>query len=57
MVSIQICRDAKDDKFLELAISGKADCIISGDDDLLSIKSFQGIPIVSPRQFVDETNG
>jgi putative PIN family toxin of toxin-antitoxin system len=33
--SINICRDPKDDKFLELAVSGKADFIITGDQDLL----------------------
>ncbi len=37
------CRDAKDNEFLELAVSGKADCIISGDDDLLVLDPFRGI--------------
>jgi len=48
------CRDPKDNKFLELAVSGKAACIVSSDDDLLSLHPFRGIPIVTPRQFLDD---
>ena len=48
------CRDPKDAKFLELAVCGKAACIVSGDDDLLSLHPFRGIPIVTPRQFLDD---
>jgi uncharacterized protein len=46
------CRDAGDNKFLELAISGKADYIISGDKDLLILNPFRGIPILTPRSFL-----
>ena len=46
------CRDIKDNKFLELAVSGKADCIVSGDDDLLMLNPFRGIPILTPREFL-----
>lgn len=52
---ITICRDPKDDKFLELAISGEADCIVSGDKDLLSLHPFQGIAIVRPDAFLNLT--
>lgn len=52
---IAICRDPKDDKFLELAMSGGADCIVSGDKDLLSLHPFQGIPIVRPDAFLNLT--
>ena len=38
---VSVCRDPKDDKFLELALSGAATHIISGDDDLLSLHPFQ----------------
>ncbi len=51
--SITDCRDAKDNKFLELAVSGHAACIVSGDDDLLVLHPFRDIPILSPRQFLD----
>ena len=37
---IEVCRDPKDDKYLELAVSGGADCIVSGDGDLLVLSPF-----------------
>ncbi len=49
---INECRDLKDNKFLEIAASGKAKCIVSGDDDLLVLHPFRGIPILSPRAFL-----
>lgn len=49
---ITACRDPKDDKFLELAVNGYADLIISGDADLLALNPFRGIPIVTPAIFV-----
>jgi putative PIN family toxin of toxin-antitoxin system len=51
--SIIICRDPKDDKFLEVAVNGVATYIISGDNDLLVLHPFRGIPIITPRAFVD----
>jgi putative PIN family toxin of toxin-antitoxin system len=45
------CRDPNDDKFLELAVNGRADVVITGDDDLLSLDTFRGIPIVSAAAF------
>jgi putative PIN family toxin of toxin-antitoxin system len=49
---VTVCRDPKDNKFLALAVSGNTTCIISGDDDLLVLHPFRGIPIITPRQFV-----
>jgi len=46
------CRDPKDDKFLELAVNGHADLIVSGDADLLALNPFREIPIVTPAAFV-----
>ena len=46
------CRDPDDEKFLEAAIGGKADFIISGDKDILSLEDIHGIPILSPRKFI-----
>lgn len=46
------CRDPKDNKFLELAVNGDADCIVSGDGDLLALNPFRGIPIVKPQPFL-----
>jgi putative PIN family toxin of toxin-antitoxin system len=47
------CRDPKDNKFLELAVSGGAKCIISGDADLLVLDPFRSISIVTPQIFVN----
>ncbi|WP_448573993.1 putative toxin-antitoxin system toxin component, PIN family [Trichothermofontia sp.] len=51
-LNISDCRDPKDNKFLELAVSGNADCIISGDDDLLDLHPFRGISIITPQGFI-----
>jgi putative PIN family toxin of toxin-antitoxin system len=48
---LRACRDPDDDKFLELAVLGRADVIVSGDADLLVLGSFRGIPIVDPAAF------
>lgn len=49
---IQACRDPKDDKFLEAAWSGRADAIVSVDEDLLVLHPFEGIPIIGPAVFL-----
>jgi uncharacterized protein len=48
-----IADDPKDDKFLEAAIAGKVDFIVSGDKHLLALKEFRSIPIISGREFLD----
>ncbi len=52
-VPLGSCRDADDLHILGLAIAAKADRIITGDEDMLVLGSYRGIPIVSPRQFWD----
>ncbi len=47
------CRDKDDDKFLETAVYGKADCLITGDKDLLIMHPFQGIPVLRPAEGLD----
>ena len=47
------CRDPDDDKLLETALMGGADCLVSGDGDLLDMSAFQNIPILSPTGFLD----
>jgi len=49
---ITACRDPHDDKFLELAVNGHADLIVSGDSDLLALNPFRDIAIVTPAAFV-----
>lgn len=48
----QVCRDPRDDKFLELAVSGEAVCIVTGDADLLALHLFRNIPILNPPAFL-----
>ena len=48
---IRECRDPKDDKFLEVALNGKADLIITGDADLLTLHRWRGIAILSPANY------
>ena len=50
---ISDCRDPKDNKFLELAVSAKASCIITGDKDLLELQPFRGISILNPADFLN----
>jgi uncharacterized protein len=49
---IDECRDPKDNKYLELAVSGKADLILTGDEDLLVLHPFRQIPIVRIQTFL-----
>jgi putative PIN family toxin of toxin-antitoxin system len=51
-VSLSLSRDPDDDKFLECAVAGMADCIVSGDDDLLTLKHVHTIPILKPAAFI-----
>jgi putative PIN family toxin of toxin-antitoxin system len=47
-----VCRDPDDDAVLALALAAQADFIVSGDDDLLTLASYQGIRIVTPAQAI-----
>ena len=49
---VRICRDPDDDKLLEIAVVGRADCLVTGDQDLLVLGPFQGIPILTPAGFL-----
>lgn len=49
---VRECRDPKDDKFLELALNGRAAVIVTGDADLLRMHPWRGIHILSPRDLV-----
>jgi uncharacterized protein len=46
------CRDPKDDKFLACAVEGEAHYLVSSDKDLLDMRSFQGVVIHNPGQFL-----
>ena len=49
---IKACRDPKDDKFFSLAVVGNAACIVTGDDDLLTLNPFRNISIMSAAEFL-----
>jgi uncharacterized protein len=46
------CRDPQDNKFLELALSGRATHIVTGDSDLLVLHPFRGIMVIPPSSFL-----
>jgi putative PIN family toxin of toxin-antitoxin system len=46
------CRDPKDNKFLELALSGRGSHIVTGDADLLVLHPFRGIAVVTPQSYL-----
>jgi putative PIN family toxin of toxin-antitoxin system len=50
---VQACRDPKDDKFLELAINGRADLIVTGDKDLLELHPFRQVSIITPAAYLE----
>lgn len=50
--SINVCRNPKDNKFLELAVAANASCIITGDNDLLILNPFREIPILNASDFL-----
>jgi uncharacterized protein len=49
---VRECRDPKDDKFLEVALNGKADVILTGDKDLLEMHPWRGIAIMTPAKYL-----
>jgi len=51
-VRIAACRDPKDDKFLEVAVSGHATHVVTGDADLVALNPFRGIEILPPHRFL-----
>ena len=51
---ITVCRDPKDNKFLELAVCARANLVLTRDDDLLVLSPFQGINIIEPQTFVEQ---
>jgi putative PIN family toxin of toxin-antitoxin system len=53
-ITIQACRDPKDNQYLELAVEAKANCIITGDKDLLVLHPFQEIPILQAADFLSQ---
>jgi len=53
-IRLKVCRDPKDDKFLELALSASATHLVTGDFDLLVLDPYENVRIVSPRDFLQQ---
>jgi putative PIN family toxin of toxin-antitoxin system len=49
---VRACRDPRDDKFLEVAVNGRADLIVTGDRDLLELDPFVSIRILTPAAYL-----
>ncbi len=50
--ALRVCRDPNDDAFLETAVAGRADCLVTGDRDLLALHPFRDVAIVTPADFL-----
>ena len=50
---VTVCRDPDDDKFLGCALDSRAVYVVSGDKDLLTLKNYEGIEIITAREFCD----
>jgi len=49
-----VSRDPDDDKFLACALAAGADCVISGDRDLLDVSPYEGVVVLTPRDFCNQ---
>ena len=52
MEAVQVCRDPKDNKYLELALVSSAHTIISSDNDLLTLHPWRGVRILTPARYI-----
>jgi len=50
--TLAVCRDPADDKFLDVALTGQARLILTGDADLLALHPFHGVDILRPAEFL-----
>jgi uncharacterized protein len=55
--SVQACRDPNDDKFLDVAVNGGADVLITGEADLLALNPYEGIPILTAADYLAKIGG
>lgn len=46
--------DASDNVYLEIALAGKAHCVVTGDRHLLQLQEYQGVVILTPAAFLDQ---
>ena len=55
--SVTVVDDPDDNKFLEAAIAGDVEYVVSGDSHLQDIEQYRGIEIVDPRSFYERLQG
>ena len=53
VLPVPVCRDPDDDIVLATAVAAQADAIVTGDEDLLVLREYEGVAILSPRQFLE----
>ncbi len=51
--AVRACQDPDDDKILETALTGRADCLFTGDADLIRLHPFRGLAIATPQAFLE----
>ena len=51
---VELCRDPRDDQFLELALAGRADFLLTGDTDLLTLHPFRGTAILTSAAYLGQ---
>jgi putative PIN family toxin of toxin-antitoxin system len=49
---VTVCRDPEDNKVIEAALAGRANCIVTGDEDLLTLHQYESIDFIAPREFI-----
>lgn len=54
VTAVHACRDESDNRILEVAVNGDAALIVSGDQDLLALNPFRGIPVLKPIEYVQK---
>ncbi|MDR4466880.1 MAG: putative toxin-antitoxin system toxin component, PIN family [Nitrospira sp.] len=56
VTAVHACRDKSDNIILEVAVNGNAALIVSGDQDLLMLNPFRGIPVLKPGEYAQDTH-
>lgn len=51
--TLRVCRDARDNKFLELAVDGEATLLVTGDKDLLALAPYRNTQILTPAEVLE----
>ena len=54
---VSVCRDPRDNMFLEAAVNGQADVLVTGDKDLLALRPFSGLEILTPAEYLTRVSG